>query len=97
MSSTVEHVIEEALQASGLEYSKHGGAHGGLSGLVVELPGERKLKTNTILSIGEHSVRVEAFVCRKPDEAFDILRRISSHTNRKLSAIAAEVVAADGA
>ena len=30
-------------------------------------------------------------------EAFDILRRMSSHTNRKLSAIAADVVAADGA
>lgn len=37
-------------------------------GLIVELPGERKLTTNTLLSIGEHSVRVEAFVCRRPDE-----------------------------
>ena len=49
-------------------YTRHEGAHGGLPGLIVELPGERELKTNTILSIGEHSVRVEAFVCRKPDE-----------------------------
>jgi hypothetical protein len=65
---TVQAVIEEALKASELTYSEHSGSHGGAPGLVVELPGERKLKTNTILSIGEHSVRVEAFVCRKPDE-----------------------------
>ena len=40
MTTTVERVIEDALRSSGLNYSKHAGAHGGLSGLVVELPGE---------------------------------------------------------
>ncbi|MGH3556747.1 MAG: YbjN domain-containing protein, partial [Mycobacterium sp.] len=54
----VQQVIEDALDASRLTYSRHEGAHGGLPGLIVELPGERKLKTNTILSIGEHSVRI---------------------------------------
>ena len=64
----VQQLIEDTLDASELTYSRHEGVHGGLPGLIVELPGERRLKTNTILSIGEHSVRVEAFVCRQPDE-----------------------------
>lgn len=87
-ASTVERVIEDALQASGLNYSKHAGAHGGLSGLVVELPGERKLKTNTILNIGEHSVRVEAFVCRKPDENHEGVYRFLLKRNRRLYGVA---------
>lgn len=65
---SVHNIIEATLNEHGLVYTRHQGAHGGLPGLVVELPGERKLKTNTILSIGAHSVRVEAFVCRQPDE-----------------------------
>lgn len=88
MSATVERVIEDTLQASGLTYSKHAGAHGGPSGLVVELPGERKLKTNTILSVGEHSVRVEAFVCRKPDENHEGVYRFLLKRNRRLYGVA---------
>lgn len=88
MTTTVTETIEDALQASGLTYSKHEGAHGGLPGLVVELPGERKLKTNTILSIGEHSVRVEAFVCRKPDENNEGVYRFLLKRNRRLYGVA---------
>jgi hypothetical protein len=88
MSPAVTQVIEDALQASGLNYSKHAGAHGGLPGLVVELPGERKLKTNTILSVGEHSVRVEAFVCRKPDENHEGVYRFMLKRNRRLYGVA---------
>src|ERR1700728_893182 len=84
MTSTVEQVIEDTLQDSGLNYSKHEGVHGGQPGLVVELPGERKLKTNTILSIGEHSVRVEAFVCRKPDENHEGVYRFLLRRTRRL-------------
>src|SRR6202012_3396665 len=87
-ASTVERVIEDALQASELTYSKHDGAHGGPPGLVVELPGERKLKTNTILSIGEHSVRIEAFVCRKPDENHEGVYRFLLKRNRRLYGVA---------
>lgn len=35
---------------------------------VVDLPGERRLKTACWLTIGEHAVAVDAFVVRKPDE-----------------------------
>jgi Putative bacterial sensory transduction regulator len=88
MTSTVQAVIEHALQASQLTYSEFPGAHGGLPGLVVELPGERKLKTNTILSIGEHSVRIEAFVCRKPDENHEGVYRFLLKRNRRLYGVA---------
>jgi putative sensory transduction regulator len=84
MKSSVQQVIEHALKASDLAYSEHEGLHGGLPGLVVELPGERKLKTNTILSIGEHSVRVEAFVCRQPDENHEGVYRFLLKRNRRL-------------
>lgn len=81
-------LIEQALIDRDLVYTRHPGAHGGLPGLVVELPGERKLKTNTMLSIGEHSVRVEAFVCRKPDENFEGVYRFLLRRNRRLYGVA---------
>ena len=59
-----------------------------MPGLIVELPGERRLKTNTILSIGEHSVRVEAFVCRKPDENHEGVYRFLLKRNRRLYGVA---------
>jgi hypothetical protein len=87
-SDAVQRVIEDALQASQLNYSQHPGARGGLPGLVVELPGERRLKTNTILTIGEHSVRVEAFVCRQPDENHEGVYRFLLKRNRRLYGVA---------
>ncbi|MGH3958322.1 YbjN domain-containing protein [Mycobacterium sp.] len=86
--SDVQQVIEDTLKTSHLTYSHHEGAHGGLPGLIVELPGERKLKTNTILSIGEHSVRIEAFVCRQPDENHEGVYRFLLKRNRRLYGVA---------
>ena len=84
----VQHIIEMTLIENGLAYSIFEGAHGGLPGLIVELPGERKLKTNTLLSIGEHSVRVEAFVCRQPDENHEGVYRFLLKRNRRLYGVA---------
>ncbi|MET0898045.1 MAG: YbjN domain-containing protein [Mycobacterium sp.] len=81
-------LIEAALDDRELVHTRHEGAHGGLPGLIVELPGERKLKTNTILSIGEHSVRVEAFVCRQPDENFEGVYKYLLKRNRRLYGVA---------
>jgi hypothetical protein len=86
--SHVQQLIEDTLDASQLTYSRHPGSHGGLPGLIVELPGERKLTTNTILSIGEHSVRVEAFVCRKPDENHEGVYRFLLKRNRRMYGVA---------
>ena len=63
-ADAVRDLIERTLKDNDLEYAFHEGAAGGLPGLVVALPGERRLKTNTILSIGDHSMRIEAFFCR---------------------------------
>lgn len=85
---TVQQTIVDTLEAHGLEYAMHEGAHGGLPGIVVALPGERRLKTNTILSVGEHSVRIEAFVCRKPDENHEGVYRFLLKRNRRLYGMA---------
>jgi Putative bacterial sensory transduction regulator len=86
--SDVQELIEKALEERELTYSRHRGARGGLPGLIVELPGARRLKTNTMLSIGEHSVRVEAFVCRKPDENHEGVYRFLLKRNRRLYGVA---------
>ena len=88
MTTNAAQVIEDACRENGLVCTRHEGAHGGLPGIIVELPGERRLKTNTILSIGEHSVRVEAFVCRKPDENFEGVYRFLLKRNRRLYGVA---------
>ncbi len=84
----VRRVIEETLTEHGLNFTRYEGAHGGLPGLIVELPGERKLITNTLLSIGEHSVRVESFVCRRPDENHQAVYRVLLKRNRRLYGVA---------
>jgi Putative bacterial sensory transduction regulator len=86
--AVVQQEIENALDERDLVYTRHESPGGGLPGLVVELPGERKLKTNTILSIGDHSVRVEAFVCRKPDENFEGVYKYLLRRNRRLYGVA---------
>lgn len=87
-ASNAEQVIVAACKENGLVCTRHQGVHGGLPGIIVELPGERRLKTNTILSIGEHSVRVEAFVCRKPDENHEGVYRFLLKRNRRLYGVA---------
>ena len=84
----VRHQIEQTLTEHGLNFTRYEGAHGGLPGLIVELPGERKLITNTLLSIGEHSVRVESFVCRRPDENHEAVYRFLLKRNRRLYGVA---------
>ncbi|MEY9214716.1 YbjN domain-containing protein [Thermobifida halotolerans] len=55
--------IETALEEAGLEYERPRS-----DAFLVTLPGERKLKTLVWLNIGEHSLLVKSFFCRRPDE-----------------------------
>ncbi|MCG7596550.1 YbjN domain-containing protein [Mycobacterium sp. C3-094] len=87
-TDNVQAVIERTLAEHDLPYTLHKGAAGGLPGLVVALPGERRLTTNTILTVGEHSVRIEAFVCRKPDENFEGVYKFLLKRNRRLYGVA---------
>jgi len=86
--TAVQAVIEETLAQHELTFTRHKGAAGGLPGLVVALPGERRLTTNTILTVGEHSVRIEAFVCRRPDENFEGVYKFLLKRNRRLYGVA---------
>lgn len=84
----VTNLIEQTLRTHELEFSHHDGGVGGRPGIVVALPGERRLVTNTLLSIGAHGVRLEAFVCRKPDENFEGVYKYLLRRNRRLYGMA---------
>src|ERR1700760_3612643 len=58
-----EQVIQAALDDLGLTYE-----HPEPAAFLVRLEGEHKLATMTWLIAGEHSLQVEAFFCRQPDE-----------------------------
>lgn len=58
------------------------------STFVVQLPGEKRLKTACHLSVARESVRVEAFVCRKPDEDFEQVYKYLLRRNRRLYQVA---------
>src|SRR5439155_3918642 len=50
----------------------------------VTLPGTKKLRTNCWLILGDHGLAVEAFVCRRPDEAQPDVYRFLLRRNAKL-------------
>lgn len=78
MSDTIT-LIDEVLTERGLEYQRKND-----NSFIVELPGERKLKTATMLTVGRHGVRIEAFVCRKPDENFEGVYKYLLRRNRRM-------------
>lgn len=55
---------------------------------MLELPGERKLKTTVLLTASRYGVRVEAFVCRRPDEDHEAVYRFLLKRNRRLYGVA---------
>jgi hypothetical protein len=63
MSDGLRAVIESTLDDRGLAWEKTGER-----GYAVTLPGTHKLKTVCNLVVGEHALRIEAFVMRQPDE-----------------------------
>lgn len=54
---------------------------------VVVLPGEHKLKTTCSLVVGAHSLSLNAFVCRRPDENFESVYRWLLERNTKMYAV----------
>lgn len=75
--------IRTALADSGLEWEAQGEAM-----FHVVLPGERKLKTPARLDIGDHSLGVHAFVCRRPDENHEVVYRWLLERNMRMYAVA---------
>ncbi|MEU2085207.1 YbjN domain-containing protein [Streptomyces albus] len=75
--------IEETLSDAGLEWeSPSEGTY------VVTLPGTRKLKTTCSLVVGAHSLSVNAFVVRNPDENHAAVHRWLLERNTKLYGVA---------
>jgi hypothetical protein len=50
----------------------------------VTLPGTKKLQTNCWLIVSRHALVVEAFVCRRPDEAHEQVYRYLLRRNARL-------------
>ncbi|BDT93921.1 hypothetical protein IFM12275_38970 [Nocardia sputorum] len=76
-------LIDETLRDREIEYTRPGEET-----FVVVLPGERKLKTTVMVTVGKHGLRFEAFVCRKPDENFEGVYKFLLRRNRRLYAVA---------
>jgi hypothetical protein len=56
-------VIEEFLDSHDLDYDRRDD-----NTFLISLPGQTKLQTHCALVIGDHSLSINAFVIRKPDE-----------------------------
>ncbi len=54
--------VEEFLDSHVIDHERNGDS------FMLTLPGERKLETHCALVVGDHSVSINAFVIRKPDE-----------------------------
>lgn len=76
-------VVRAALTGSGLEHEEPAALT-----FVVSLPGERKLKTTCSLVVGAHSLSLNAFVVRRPDENHEAVHRWLLERNTKLYAVA---------
>ena len=74
--------ITEWIDASGLDHEQTDQA------ITVVLPGERKLRTTCALVPGPHSLSINAFVARHPDENVAGVHRWLLERNRKLFGIA---------
>jgi Putative bacterial sensory transduction regulator len=76
-------VVRMTLRDTELEFEESEPGH-----FLVKLPGTHKLATMAWLVIGEHSLQVEAFFCRRPDEAADDFYRWLLARNMKMFAVA---------
>jgi hypothetical protein len=77
------HVVQSTLDERGVEWERSGD-----SSFVVSLPGTHKLKTLCNLIVGDHAMRVEAFVMRQPDENREELWAFLLQRNANLYGVA---------
>ncbi|GHC73895.1 YbjN domain-containing protein [Streptomyces cinnamoneus] len=81
--SDAKTTIEQALGEAGLDWeSTSDGTY------VVKLPGTRKLSTTVSLVVGNHSLSVNAFVVRRPDENHEGVHRWLLERNTRLYGVA---------
>lgn len=76
-------MIKDTLEAAELTYEcPRPGAY------LARLPGEHKLATMTWLIVGDHSLHIEAFFCRQPDENHAEFYRYLLERNGSMYAVA---------
>ena len=75
--------IEEFLDSHQIDYERNNE-----SAFFLTLPGEKKLQTHCALVIGDHSMSINAFVIRKPDENVDIVHEWLLKKNASLYCVA---------
>jgi hypothetical protein len=80
---SVQQVIESTLDDRDLAWERTGDRS-----YVVTLPGTHKLKTLVNLVIGEHALRIEAFVMRQPDERREELWAYLLQRNARMYGVA---------
>jgi hypothetical protein len=83
---TLATVLRETLVERELEFEEPS-----VGSFFVKLPGTHKLATMTWLVVGDHSLHVEAFFCRRPDENQERFWRWLLERNAKLYAVAFSV------
>jgi Putative bacterial sensory transduction regulator len=76
-------VIRQVLTENGLEFTEPRPGR-----FTVDLPGERKLKTTVMLTLGEQALSVHAFVARQPDENHEAVYRWMLERNLKMYGVA---------
>lgn len=79
---TPEQLVRDVLIDAGLPFEQPQS-----DTFVVTLPGERKLRTTMSLVIGDHSLSVNAFVARRPDENAEEVYRWLLERNRRMYAV----------
>jgi hypothetical protein len=79
--------VRDHLASSGIEFSESA-AETGETTFSFSLPGERKLQTPVRLDVGRHALGVHAFVCRRPDENFEVVYRWLLEKNLRLFGVA---------
>ena len=76
-------IIEEFLDSHDLDFERKD-----KNSFLITLPGEKKLQTHCALIVGDHSLSINAFVIRKPDENEDAVHAWCLGKNASLYGIA---------
>lgn len=75
----LDQLISGVLEEADLKHEQSGPGS-----FIITLPGSKKLQTACRLLVGQHGVLIEAFVCRRPDEAHEDVYRWLLRRNGRL-------------
>lgn len=82
-SDTAVRAIEQALQGQDIQWQRLDDAS-----FAVALPGEKRLKTACVLTVGAHALHIEAFVMRAPEENREQVYEWLLQRNARMYAVA---------